>query len=201
MICRKRRINRAFIHSVGGIGGCRASFIHLNFLLINNPNFFTHRGRLVIHGLSWFTHRKARNTNGKASITDGKRRFTNGKTQNTNGKKLFLVGKSLFTNGKVENTNGKTWNTDGKTRFLVGKSLFTNGKTQNTNGKTAFSLCIRVAFGRNKAIKEASRKEIEKPCKLIEINKLYHFSLLHGNWRQRAQTFVFYARTNPHSYA
>jgi len=77
----------------------------------------------------------------------------------------------------------------------------TNGKTQNTNGKTAFSLCIRVAFGRNKAIKEASRKEIEKRCQLIEINKLYHFGLLPGNWRQRAQTFVFCARTNPHSYA
>lgn len=180
MICRKRRINRAFIHSVGGIGGCRASFIHLNFLLINNPNFFTHSGRQVIHGLSWFINGKARNTNGKALFTDGKRRFTNGKTQNTNGKKLFLVGKSLFTNGKVENTNGKTW---------------------NTNGKTAFSLCIRVAFGGNKAIKEASRKEIEKRCKLIEINKLYHFGLLPGNWRQRAQTFVFCARTNPHSYA
>jgi len=72
---------------------------------------------------------------------------------------------------------------------------------QNTNGKTAFSLCIRVAFGRNKAIKEASRKEIEKRRKLIEINKLYHFGLLPGNWRQRVQTFVFCARTNPHSYA
>jgi len=73
-----------------------------------------------------------------------------------------------------------------------------NAKYQRENG---FSLCIRVAFGGNKAIKEASRKEIEKRCKLIEINKLYHFSLLPGNWRQRAQTFVFYARTNPHSYA